>query len=78
MTNSEDPDQTALKEQSDQGLHCFVSPFCPSTYILTVYSTLKIMHYILREKYLDMVSKIQKILAVFLEFFSNWLRLITL
>ena len=28
MTNSEDPDQ---KEQSDQGLHCFVSPICPNT-----------------------------------------------
>ena len=27
MTNSEDPDQTAPKEQSDQGLHCFISPF---------------------------------------------------
>ena len=34
MTNSEDPDQTApapFKEQSDQGLHCFVSPICPNT-----------------------------------------------
>ena len=31
MTNSEDPDQTApFKEQSDQGLHCFVSPICPN------------------------------------------------
>ena len=32
MTKSEDPDQTApFKEQSDQGLHCFVSPICPNT-----------------------------------------------
>ena len=32
MKNSEDPDQTApLKEHSDQGLHCFVSPICPNT-----------------------------------------------
>ena len=32
MTNSEDPDQTApLKEQSHQGLHCFVNPICPKT-----------------------------------------------
>ena len=31
MTNSEDPDQTApFKEQSDQGLHFFVSPTCPN------------------------------------------------
>ena len=39
MTNSEDPDQTApdpdqtapFKEQSDQGLLCFVSRICPNT-----------------------------------------------
>ena len=33
MTNSEDPDLTVktLKEQSDQGLHCFVSPIYPNT-----------------------------------------------
>ena len=31
MTNSEDPDQTAPKEQSDQGLFCFVCPICPNT-----------------------------------------------
>ena len=36
------------------------------------------MHNILGEKYFDMVSEVKKILAVFLEFFSNWLRLITL
>ena len=29
MTDSEDPDQTA--EQSNQGLHYFVSPICPNT-----------------------------------------------
>ena len=56
MTNSEDPDQTAPQEQSDQDLHCFVSPICPNTSIFTVYSTLKIMHNILREKYFDIVS----------------------
>ena len=31
MTNNEDPDQTAPKEQSDQGLHCFFSSICPNT-----------------------------------------------
>ena len=31
MTNSEDPDPTAPKEQSDQGLHYFVSLICPNT-----------------------------------------------
>ena len=66
MTNNEDPDQTApqgaVKGQSDQGLYCFVSPIRPNTLILTVYSTLKIMHNILGEKYFEMVSE----LAVFL------------
>ena len=56
MTNTEDPDQTAPKEQSDQSLHCCVSPICPNTYIFTVYNTLKIMHNILRQKYFDIVS----------------------
>ena len=36
------------------------------------------MHNIPREKYFDMVLKVKKILAVFLELWSNWLRLITL
>ena len=36
------------------------------------------MHNIPREKYFDIVSEVKKILAVFLEFCSNWLRLITL
>ena len=31
MKNSEDLDQTAPEEQSDQGLHCFVSSICPNT-----------------------------------------------
>ena len=31
MTNSEEPDQSAPKGESDQGLHCFVSPICPNT-----------------------------------------------
>ena len=31
MTNSEDSDQTAPKQQSDQVLHCFISPICPYT-----------------------------------------------
>ena len=46
-----------LKEQSDQGLHCFVNAFCPNTYIFTVYNTLKKLHNILREKYFGMVSE---------------------
>ena len=46
MTNSEYSDHTAPQEQSDQGLHCFVSPICPNTSILIVYNTIKI---ILRE-----------------------------
>ena len=33
MANSVEPDQTALEEQSDLGLHCFLRPVCPSTYI---------------------------------------------
>ena len=53
MTNSDDPDQTAPQG----GLHCFVSSICPDTLFFTVYSTLKIMHNILGEKYLDMVSE---------------------
>ena len=28
MANSVDPDQTAPKEQSDQGLHCLHMPIC--------------------------------------------------
>ena len=57
MTNSAYPDQTRLlfKEQSDQGLHCFVGPICPDTKMFTVYNTLKIMHNLPREKYFDMV-----------------------
>ena len=31
MTNSVDPEQTALQEQSDLGLHCLHSPICPKT-----------------------------------------------
>ena len=77
MTNSEDPDQTA-PEQSDQGLHCFVSPICPNTKSFTVYNTSRIMHNILREKYFDMVSESEENISMFLDFFSNWLRLITL
>ena len=46
-----------LQEQSDQGLHCFVSSICPNTLIFTVYSTLNIMHNILGEKYFDMLSE---------------------
>ena len=30
--NSEDPDQTAPWEQSDQGLHCLPRPVCLKTY----------------------------------------------
>ena len=46
-----------LEEQSDQGLHCFVSSICSNTQVFTVYSTLKIMHNILGEKYFDMASE---------------------
>ena len=46
-----------LNEQSDQGLHCFVSPICPNTKIFTIYNTLKIMHNIPREKYFDIVAE---------------------
>ena len=67
-----------LQEQSDQDLHCFVSHICPKTSIFMVYNTLKIMHNILREKYLTLFLEVKKILAAFLEFSSNWLRLITL
>ena len=52
MINSED-----LKEQSDQGPHCFVSPICPKTYIFTVYNTLKLCIIFLREKLFDVVSE---------------------
>ena len=31
MANSVDPDQTALKEQSDLDLHCLLKPTCPDT-----------------------------------------------
>ena len=32
MANSVDPDQTALKEQSDQNLHCLFRNICPNIY----------------------------------------------
>ena len=31
IANSEDPDQTAPREQSDLGLHCLPRPICPKT-----------------------------------------------
>ena len=31
IANSEDPDQTALEEQSDLGLHCLPRPICRKT-----------------------------------------------
>ena len=31
MADSEDPDQTALEEQSDLGRHCLPRPICPKT-----------------------------------------------
>ena len=31
MANSVDPDQTAPKEQVDQGLYCLLNPLCPNT-----------------------------------------------
>ena len=42
IANSEDPDQTAPKEQSDLGLHCLPRPICPKT--LDHYGTL--LHYV--------------------------------
>ena len=30
MANNVDPDQTALKEQSDQNLHCLLRHTCPN------------------------------------------------
>ena len=32
LANSADPDQTAPKEQSDLGLHCLPTHFCPNSY----------------------------------------------
>ena len=46
-----------LKEQSDLGLHSFVSPMSPNTKIFTVDNILNIMQNIPREKYTDMVSE---------------------
>ena len=46
-----------LEEQSDQGLHCCVSPIGPNTQSFTLYDTLKIMHDILREIHFDTVSE---------------------
>ena len=34
MAHIADPDQTAPKEQSDQGLHCLPKHICSNTYIL--------------------------------------------
>ena len=31
ITNSVDPDQTALYDQSDLGLHCLLRPICSNT-----------------------------------------------
>ena len=30
LANSEEPDQTALKEQSDQDIHCLLRHICPN------------------------------------------------
>ena len=72
MTNSEDPDQTA--PQGSSGSSLFLSVL--SVLILSFYG---IVHFIFRERnILTWFLKAKKILAVFLEFWSNWLRLITL
>ena len=69
MTNSEDPDQTA-----PQGVFTVLSVL--SVLILSFYG---IEHFISRGRtILTWFLKVKKILAVFLEFWSNWLRLITL
>ena len=66
-------------EQSVLCLYSFVNPMSPKTYFLSVENINIIMQNIPREKYTDIVSEVKKILAAFfLEFYSNWLRLITL
>ena len=46
------------KEQSDQGLHCFVSPISdPILKSFMVHNIQNIMQNILRENYFDMVSE---------------------
>ena len=47
IANSEDPDQTALEEQSDLGLHCLPRPICPKT----------LDHYCTHEKRRDQDTK---------------------
>ena len=84
MTNTKDPDQTALirlllKEQSDQGPHSFVNPSSPNIYFF--YGRQHFKHYAQSSKKRNTLTwflKFKKILAVILEFYSNWLRLITL
>ena len=44
------------KEQSDLGLHSFVSPISPNS-DFTVYNILNIMHNMPSEKYFDTVSE---------------------
>ena len=43
MTNSAEPNQTAPKEQSDLGLHCLLSIFCPN--VNKNYDTEKLFSY---------------------------------
>ena len=40
LVNSGDPDQTALQEQSDLGLHYLLKPICPKTKELKWYSNI--------------------------------------
>ena len=57
MTNSEDPDQTAPRSSLIKVFTVLsVLPVLKLRFF-TVYSTLKILHNILREKYFDMVSE---------------------
>ena len=76
MANSDDLIRLLLEEQSDQGLHCFLSVLILR---FSWYRTLQKLCIIFRERnILTWFLKVKNILAVFLEVFSNWLRLITL
>ena len=57
MTNSVDPDQTALKEQSDLGLHILSHLSLLMLRFLKVFNILNIMQNILRKKHFDTVSE---------------------
>ena len=72
MTNSEEPEQSVL------GLHSFVSPMSPNTQIFTVDNIITLCKIFRESNILTWSLKVKKTLSAFLEFCSNWLRLITL